>query len=481
MPVPSSDFLPAYKDRFLRTEYSEPLDYNDASCDSPVVFPDKTTPVTYPIELSQTQWAEIAACILQGAIIIYPNSVQRIYWNFARAVECDLMNCQWIIDCLTDPESGVSDAYTDWLIDQLQNNPDVQAVADGFGGDQTTPIDANDETLFTGCNNDLIFGFTTQMVDLIHTLIKDFYEIVETKTNFQEMVNLCASQVNAVTISLGWLEYMQNSVAEAYNANYTVALRNEYACELFCLATTKASCTLTWEDLTNYFAEKVSYSTSNTSLLDLLTFFLAGSWTGTQFCDISFLLVAFLMRIGASWTGTSLPLIQVIAQSYLNDPDSDWSTLCEDCVWEHTFSFLADDQVPPLDLTQVEPSYPANWASGQGWVSDEDATGARGGIKLIFPSNVTLTEATMTSQITTATPETRGTFIQLFDASDNSLGYYDTFPTGNGQVETTTGTIEIANVRKISFYSGANNPGASATCKEIVLKGLGIDPYPGSP
>ena len=344
MVLPSDDFRPAFKDRFLRTEYSAPLDYNDQPCENKVVFPDLTTPVTYSIQLSQAQWQEIVACILQGSIIIYPNDVQRIYWNFVRAVDCEIMDCQTIIDCLLDPESGVSTAFEMWLEDQVQNNPDITNIINGTGGNQSTPVEGNYTPLGSDCDLDILFGFTKQLTIMMNEVLQDFYQKLENATNALEAVPIYSQEVNAMAYALEYIEFVLNSVREAYFANYDLAYENEIACGLFCLAQENPNCELTWDDVVMYFSERCQATGFLDDLSTLLTFLATGTWIGTEWCDISIMTFAFIMRIGATWSGIDLSALQLIVSSFFNDPDPDWQTLCE-CGYEVLYDWNRDDNM----------------------------------------------------------------------------------------------------------------------------------------
>jgi hypothetical protein len=86
--------------------------------------------------------------------------------------------------------------------------------------------------------------------------------------------------------------------------------------------------------VTQYFADRLSATGALATLSDLLTFIATGSWFGTQFCDLSMLVFAEIMRIGAQWSGLDLPLFQKLIETMFNDPDSDWSILCDECFWQ---------------------------------------------------------------------------------------------------------------------------------------------------
>lgn len=356
-----------YNDRYI-INLDQEIDQDTAgdSINNERTLSDEKEPVI--LWLTQSEYDQIFDSVQSGADLLYPDNAQEITWLVWKGGKVSGDACQFIIDCLENPESGVADGFHDWLIDQLMNDKEVRSVTEGFGGDQTTPMDTYYDYMAEECDLDILFGFCRQLVQMMNTCVSDFYEILEAKTNLTEAVNLVASDVNPITISVAYIEFMQNSIVEAYKSNYTLELENQYACDLFCLALQNENCTLSWQDVTEYFADQLATSTENQSLLDILVFLLAGSWSGSDWCDLSMLVFAFIMKIGAAWTGTTLPIIQVIVQSFFNDPDSDWQTLCA-CKWEETYDWNRDNQDGWNDVR-------GQWATWAGFYST--STGSLG-------------------------------------------------------------------------------------------------------
>jgi hypothetical protein len=103
-------------------------------------------------------------------------------------------------------------------------------------------------------------------------------------------------------------------------------------------------------------ADRVGEDLSNLNLSDMLTYVLSGGWSGDEFCDAAIFVFAFVMQIGGAWTGISFAKIQQIVQSFFNDPDSDWQTLCG-CGWY--------EEIP------VGTTYPDNWTLDWGQTAAE--------------------------------------------------------------------------------------------------------------
>jgi hypothetical protein len=317
-----------YSDTF--TQYIEGEITEDTTGDSinnEVVLSSERQPLV--LMLTADEYLDMFSALLLGTDLLWGSVGQQIQWNLWKAAKMENQFCTSMIACLESETSGVSSAFADWLIGQIQNNSEVQNVLDGSGGDQSTPVEANSTKLGAECDLDLLFGFTKQLTQMMNSVVVDFYQKLEEKSNFLEALPIISQEVSAFSYFVEWVEFLLNSVRDAYLSNYDLAYENEIACELFCLAQDNPDCSLTWYEVTNYFAGRIGATSALETLSDLLVFLVAGSWSGTQFCDLSLMAFAFIMRIGAEWSGIDLNALQLIVNSFFNDPDSDWMTLCD--------------------------------------------------------------------------------------------------------------------------------------------------------
>lgn len=284
------------------------------------------------------QYTDLLSAALDGANRHFPDSYISVVYPLIKAAKMDADLCAAIAACIEDAESGTYDALHDWLLDQIQNDTDIQNVLDGSGGNQSTPIAANSEKLGAECDLDILFGFTKQLTQMMNSCIQDFYQKLEEKSNFLEALPIITQEVSAIAYFVEWVEFILNSVRDAYFGNYDLSYENEIACDLFCLAKDNPDCSLTWTEVTDYFADRIGATSALSTLSDLLVFLIAGSWSGTQFCDISMMVFAMIMRIGAMWSGIDLNVLQLIVSSFFNDPDSDWTVLCG-CGYEFEYEY----------------------------------------------------------------------------------------------------------------------------------------------
>jgi hypothetical protein len=243
-------------------------------------------------------------------------------------------------ECLEnlEPGSDLYDALNNWLTGQIENN---SGVRDAIGGviDGETLLPMSTDVIIDTCDKDELFAFCLQLVQLLNRLVLDLYEILELASNLAEAVVMVTREASGLTAVIEYIEWLQDTAIEAYEANYDVALENEYACELMCRALIN-DCQLTWNDVFLYFAEKCGQMSIWQNLSSMLTFAVSGTWIGDQFCHLSLAACTYVLALGGDWTGVTLEDINRIWQSYLNDSNPDWGTLCE-CqeLWRATFDW----------------------------------------------------------------------------------------------------------------------------------------------
>lgn len=312
------------------------------SLENDVVLSDTEQHLVLSVTLEQ--YTKLLSAALNGANRHWPDNYIEVIYPLIKAGKVSGSICTAIAECIADSESGTYSALEDWLLDQLQNNTDVTNIINGAGGDQSTPIAANSAELGADCDLDILYGFTSQLTGMMNTVVTDFYQKLEEKSNFVEVVGIVSAQVPVVSQYVSYVEFILDSVRDAYLSNYDLAYEQEVACGLFCLAQDNANCSLTWEEVTDYFAGRISATSALETLSDLLVFIVAGSWSGTEFCDLSLLVFAFIMRIGAVWSGIDLHVLQAIVAKFWNDPDSDWVTVC-DCGYVTVYDWNQNDHM----------------------------------------------------------------------------------------------------------------------------------------
>jgi len=244
--------------------------------------------------------------------------------------ECGELSCEQIIECI-QTDTDVRNALIQFLTDA------------GYGtgvGTPDLPSNYNSNPLLLDgseiedCNNDNLYGAIVQLIDFINKRLIDFFEVIESETNAFERAAIIGEGI-PITDSIGvdtvanTFDQLIEEIAENYDANMTEELQQEYECDLFCLV--KDTCELDMQTFADYFMGRISGSINQESFEDLVAFFNTGSWTGTQLVDAAFAVVVSALAYASSVVGISVSSIASNMIAALNDPSSDWETLCDDC------------------------------------------------------------------------------------------------------------------------------------------------------
>lgn len=234
--------------------------------------------------------------------------------------------CEKVAECILNSES-VQSALTEFT-EQL---PTSQG---GTGLGRVLPTETLETEILSTCDKDNLYAACTQLVDFIHASILDFLEIVEAGTGRLERMNVVVSAIPIVGIlpvdeALLFLDQLIENFTNNYAAQYTATLRDEYACELFCIA--QENCVLTFDDMATYFEGKASATFNRVSLVEAIDWFVFGTWSGDLIVHGMHALFSWAVLWGSDFFGIDLNRIVRIVQAASNDSDSDWTAKCDDC------------------------------------------------------------------------------------------------------------------------------------------------------
>lgn len=310
------------------------------------------------LNVTASQYIKLLSAALNGAERHWPTEYISVIYPLIKAGKMSEALCEAIAACIADDTSGTYEALNDWLLAQLAGNTDVQDALTGLGLTGSTPVPGVTTSLIEECDLDLLFGFCRQTVKMMNRLVLDAFEILEVITNWVEFTVAVAELIPPATTVATYVSYLQNTLVENYIANYDETYENELACELFCHARANEDCTLNWFEITDILASRLTVDITGQTIQDLLAYAVTGSWSGDQFCDLSLLSLAFILQLGGDWTGVSFRQIQTLVQSYTNDEDADWATLCP-CGWQFTEQFVSSTGVFDWYV------WPAGWTPTQ--------------------------------------------------------------------------------------------------------------------
>jgi hypothetical protein len=191
------------------------------------------------------------------------------------------------------------------------------------------------------CDDDVVFGAVTELVKYINRLVEDTFERIEVATNVAENLadwldgTVAASPLSSI---IDYVDWLIESVADEYAAEYDTALEDEYRCDLFCLMKDN-NCEITNRQLFDYFADRLTSSVDETSLTDYLDFFVNGSFPGSQIVDALYASVIGMFVVDQAveqelgWFDlTSSYGLQTSLALGASKPDSGHTLLCDPCV-----------------------------------------------------------------------------------------------------------------------------------------------------
>jgi len=308
----------------------------------PYIFPDLTTQVNFVLSLNQTEWTKLYSSVLAGADLVYPSEARNVEYLYLQMMDINMADlCAVIANCIEN-STATQEALQQFLQDGGYG---------GGAGDGTSPgvYDANelliDGSEFPGCDNDQLFGAITQTVDLFNQIITDAYEAFEASTAPWERVSAILEAIPITNILaaddlIQFADQMLENLAQNYLSEYTAAIRDEYRCDLFCI--TKDTCEMRFQTMADYFVGRVGASFTESTFWDWIDWFIFGSFPDEAVVHASHAILCSILAYGAKFFNLDNSWLARAMTSFLNDPDSDWTTLCT-CV-------------PPVLLVGVGPT-----------------------------------------------------------------------------------------------------------------------------
>lgn len=348
----SWNFLEAWKNRQDSSLEQEELPGDD--CDSPPVsFPDNETPVKIVFEASLTDFKEMLSALEKGAILSYPDTWHKVWWNFVRNWECTVSICDEVVACFEDEYAPLMDA----LSNVLQYNTTVTGAINNLisanGGAQPgTPLTEqaaeqdrlpdNVRNEFGVCDLDSLWGAMIYLVQSGNRAITDFFEVLEVASNTLEASTIVSKAIPAAgdyISAIGeFANFMQETVAEGYAGAYTEDYEDSLACDIFCLART--NCELSLDAVVALINGRLSAPIDIADFGEIMAGIAAGTWIGDEIADVAFLCYFSALRFGQQF-GAQIgirPLTVLMSLGADLLASDNWTVLC-DCpdVWNHVF------------------------------------------------------------------------------------------------------------------------------------------------
>lgn len=277
-------------------------------------------------------------------------------------------------------------AFADWFLadeyirDRLDERYNVPVLTDSVSSGNMLKPDQ--------CLDDFIFNQCVTLVELLDAVSRDIFDAIEVGTNQFERWSIITSAVPAtgqvipVDEGLQFVDQLIEEIAEDYNGAFDVALKNDIACEIFCIA--KEGCTLSLDQAIAYYEGKVgalSLEDPVSLLQDLVAFINSGDFPGDLPVYLMHLLSLALMKLAQNVFGIDFVglYMQVIASG--DTPNNDWELLCDECPTEICVDlttgangwFAGDENGNPTPAFGL-------WISGEGIAPNQTTGGFNVGI-----------------------------------------------------------------------------------------------------
>jgi len=339
----------------MEPQPSENIEQTVPDCeptDSPVLFLDDAETYQLVLQVTPEQWVRLFSAATAGADLLYPDTSLDAVFPLRQAVDCMPTFCEAVNDCIeTIPEIKINIiSITNYWGEPGEDgeNPPVLEI---------NPIIAED------CDYDNLFGACTQMVDLIDQTITDIFERIEAITNSVELANEVLEMIpgfNYLASVLDIANFIQEQLAENYAAEYDSTVRDDLRCALFCRV--QPDCVLDFQAMTDVFGGLAGQAIFDIGLEDFIEFFNTGTFSGVEIVYAAFWFVSGLLLYGGKVLEIDATKLLKLTESFLNDPDGDWSTVC-DCGWFALWDMKTD--IGDWDLI-TDASSSTQWVDGSG-------------------------------------------------------------------------------------------------------------------
>lgn len=301
----------------------------------------------YVVCLTPDELLDLQSVIAVGAPIAIPENYNTIIQKYSQMREYPneipedscMDFCQLVLDCI-ETNQAVQDAIA------LQSETDGDAIINsGVWKDE------NFSAVNGGiCDDDVLYGMIDGVITYLNSKMEDWIENFEVATNVIEFADAVSSlpiigviaEGIGVTGALEYIEFLFDSLAENYQAQYTVELRDDLECELFCWVKENNVCEFSITDIAQFYAEKAgtSFGSINT-LIDLANFLVLGVWSGAGFVYAGHLMIAGALALDKVVAGRQF---ESFKRAVLIAPPSIEHTFCPACNICTSWDFSIDEQ-----------------------------------------------------------------------------------------------------------------------------------------
>lgn len=291
---------------------------------------DNEEKVTITLTVSLNEFIVLSSAVDVGSDIAYGDDSVAVWWLWTRSLNT-MPLCDQIADCITNTQQG--SPLDTALRRYSQNTEQVPRVGESGQDGVYPPLSG--EILVNECNLDTLFALVTQVVDYANIAIEDMLESLEGATGRVERIGAIIEAIPLVGLLpiddvFQFVDQMIDNFRDNYTSQYNQTLRNEYRCDLFCIAQAN-DCILDIQDIAEYFLSRVSATFDPVTVAEAFDWFVFGTFSGNLIVHGMHALLFQVLSFGSTFLSVDVALYQRLLRSFSNDSDSDWQTLCDEC------------------------------------------------------------------------------------------------------------------------------------------------------
>lgn len=443
---------------------------------------------TLPFHFTDESFTRVFSALVNGAFMTYgpTGEAHQVIWDFLVNVEYPVSFCDQVAQAILTCEDvqaalatviaapgPVQDAIVDMLQSSDEFNTFITQQVMKLTGEQIAGK-------FTGgdCSNSVVAGRMVAIVERLNTNNEDFFEIVEVGTNDEERVSAVISAIPGLSEApvdeiIDLLQSLLENLAENYSAAITEGWKDEVERDLYCLAKESDDCSLTYQQLFDYFRNRAGADLTIGSLIkNVIDYVINGDFSSDELVASGMYTIQLgFILTGQDFAGLNLPLIGAITRDAL--PSTKWEDW-DPCVaeWCYVQNLASSITNIVLDYDQDGFPYRTAWDSGVGIVGDRPGALDENIPKIVLPVNSTLTRVEFTIDVVPGASGYLG-FIAV-----NGSFYTPIARTATG-LQTFTFDVDESDVEFVMFGvdRGGGDTSVIGTLKSIRLEGTGENPF----
>lgn len=290
--------------------------------------------VTITLDVSLNEFIILSSAIDVGSDIAYGEDAILVWWIWVRAINTMAL-CDQIAACIAN-DSGVQSAITNYLNGVGGGGVSTGGSA-GAGANTTIIYTQNGTNIMDGgtCSNDNMYAVAVKITELAFETVNQLYQVIDQAISPLELATEVADNAPAVATAVpatagDWLVWVQDTAYDSWQVFDSPTRRTEVACDIFCIMVDNG-CSLTFDDLFGYFANKTLTAIFNQTLeqvlLDMVDILLTDEvgWTSLAF-------LFSMLSLGAKVAGIrDVGGFLTTIAAYIDETNNNWTLECDPC------------------------------------------------------------------------------------------------------------------------------------------------------